>query len=102
MRATALLSELQTAGVVVMATPDGNLELDAPRGVLSEEKLIALRQHKAEIIGLLSSCCPFCGYHGMRHEQTMKGNLLYLDTICAGCGELIECYVPAQQTSNAE
>ncbi len=94
MRAVTLLSELQQAGVIVTATPDGSLELDAPRGVLTKAKLTALRQYKAEILGLLSRHCPFCGNNGMRQEQSVKGDLLYLDTLCFGCGELVECFVP--------
>lgn len=97
MRATALLRELQTAGVIVTATPEGDLELDAPSGVLTEAKLTTLRQHKAEIVVLLSRRCPLCGYQGMRQEQSIKEGLLYVDTLCRGCGELIECFVPAQQ-----
>lgn len=97
MTARALLFELQTAGVIVTATPDGWFELDAPRGVLTEAKLTALRQHKAEIVGLLSRRCPFCGYHGMRQAQSVKEGPLYVDTLCAACGEFIECFVPAQQ-----
>ena len=102
MRATALLRELQTAGVIVTATPDGDLELDAPSGILTEAKLTILRQHKAEIVGLLSRRCPLCGYHGMRQEQSVKEELLYVDTLCRGCGELIECFVPAQQNGGAK
>jgi hypothetical protein len=102
MRATTLLSELQTDGVVVTATPDGDLELDAPRGVLTGARLIALRQHKAEIVGLLSRRCPFCGYHWMRQEQSIKEGVLYVDTLCGDCGEIIECLVPAQQTISIE
>ncbi len=100
MRARAILSELQTAGVVVTAMPDGDLEFDAPRGVLTEAKLTALRQYKAEIVGLLSRRCPYCGYQGMRHEQSVKEGLLYVDTLCGACGEIIECFVPAQQNES--
>ncbi len=100
MRATTLLSELQTAGVVVTATADGNLELDAPRGVLTEAKLTALRQYKTEIVGLLSRRCPFCGYRGMRQEKSFREGLLYVDTFCGVCSELIECFVPAQQNDS--
>ena len=102
MRAALLLSELRTAGVIVTATPDGSLEVDAPRGVLTEARLTALRQHKAEIISLLSRRCPLCGYNGMRQEQSVKEGLLYVDTLCGTCGELIECFVPAQQSDSTE
>ena len=101
MRATALLSELQTAGVIVTATPDGSLELDAPRGVLTKAKLTMLRQYKAEIISLLSRRCPLCRSYGMRQEQSVKEGLLYIDTLCGTCGELIECFVPPQQNISA-
>lgn len=97
MRAITLLRELQTAGVIVTATADGDLELDAPRGVLTETRLSALRQYKAEIVALLPRHCPFCAYNGMRQEQSIKGGLLFVDTLCGACGELIECYVPAQR-----
>jgi TubC N-terminal docking domain len=53
MTATTLLGELQTAGVIVTATLDGLLDLDAPRGVLTEAKLNALREYKTEIIAEL-------------------------------------------------
>ncbi len=102
MRATTLLSELQTAGVVITATADGNLELDAPRGVLTEAKLTALRQYKAEIVGLLSRRCPYCGSRGMRQEKSFKEGLLYVDTLCGACGELVECFVPAEQNDSKE
>jgi hypothetical protein len=98
MRATTLLSELQTAGVIVTATADGNLELDAPRGVLTEEKITTLRQYKAEIVSLLTRRCPYCGSHGMRQEKAFKEGLLYVDTLCRACGELVECFVPAKQS----
>jgi len=97
-----LLCELKTAGVIVTTTPDGDLEIDAPRGVLTEARLTALRQHKAEIVGLLLRRCPFCGCHGMRHEQSVKEGLLFFDTFCGACGELIECFVPAQQRDGKE
>ncbi len=100
MRVTALLSELQAAGVRVMATPGGDLELDAPRGVLTRGKLTALRQYKAEIVILLSRRCPYCGSRGTRQEQSIKEGLLYIDTLCGGCGELIECFIPAQQNDS--
>jgi hypothetical protein len=100
MRAATLLSELQTAGVIVTATADGNLELDAPRGVLTDAKITALRLHKAEIAGLLSRRCPYCGYRGMRQEKSFKEGLLYVDTLCGACGELIECFVPAKQSDS--
>lgn len=102
MRPIALLRELQTMGVIVTATTDGDLELDAPRGVLTETKLIALRQHKAEIVRLLPRRCPFCGYHGMRYERCVKEGLLFFDTLCAACGELIECFVPAKHNDSKE
>ena len=54
MRAITLLRELQSAGVLVTATSDGDLELDAPRGVLTKAGLATMRQHKAEIVSLLS------------------------------------------------
>jgi len=101
MIATTLLSELQTLGVIVTATPDGDLELDAPSGVLTEVKLTALRQCKSAIVSLLSRCCPFCGCHGMRYEQSIKEGLLFFDTLCEACGELIECFVPAKQKDDA-
>lgn len=102
MRAVAILSELQAVGVLVTATPDGDLDLDAPRGVLTEERLTALRQHKAEIVRLLSSHCPFCGYLGDRQEQSIKEELLYADRFCGECGELIECFVPGQHKDAAD
>lgn len=96
MRANILLSELHSAGVIVTATADGNLELDAPLGVLTEAKLTALRQYKTEIIGLISRRCPYCGYPGMRQVKCFKEGLLYVDTRCGACGELVECFVPAK------
>jgi proline racemase len=92
-----LLSELQTAGVVVMATPEGDLELDAPRGVLSEAKLTVLREHKAEIVSLLLPRCPFCKQRGMRTEESERGGLLYVDTSCVHCGEIVEIFIPPHQ-----
>jgi hypothetical protein len=102
MRATTLLSELQTEGVIVTTTVDGDLELDAPRGVLTQAKLSVLRQQKAEIVGLLTRRCPYCAHHGMRQEESIKEGLLYVDTLCGTCGELIECFVPAKQDIDAE
>jgi hypothetical protein len=102
MTATTLLNELRMVGVIVNATPDGGLELDAPRGVLTEARLTALRQYKAEIIVLLSCRCPLCRSYGMRQEQSVKEGLLYIDTLCVTCDELIECFVPAQQNINNE
>ena len=97
MRAIAILNELQTAGVSITATPDGDLELDAPRGVLTGELLTTLREYKEQIVGLLSRLCPYCGSRGMRQESSVKESLLYVDTLCRECGELVECFVPAQQ-----
>jgi len=100
MSVATLLSELQKAGVIVTATPDGDLELDAPRGVLTEARLTALRQQKAEIVCLLSRRCPFCCYHGTRQELSIKEDLLHVDTLCGACGELLECFVPAQSNDS--
>ncbi len=96
MSATSLLSELRTAGVIVTATSEGDLELDAPRGFLTETKLNVLRRYKAEIIILLSRRCPLCGHQGTQQEQSIKGGLHYVDTYCFRCGELIECFIPSQ------
>jgi hypothetical protein len=92
-----LISELQTAGVIVMATPEGDLELDAPRGVLSEAKLTVLRQHKAEIVRLLSRRCPYCKRRGMRTEETKRDGLGYFDTRCLHCGEIVKIFIPPRQ-----
>ena len=95
MRVEALLSELASAGVIITATSDGDLELDAPRGMLTTATLTALRQYKAKLVGLLSRRCPFCRQNGMRIEETWKDNLHYFDTFCVTCGELTEVYIPA-------
>jgi hypothetical protein len=49
------LGELQTAGVIVTATLEGVLDLDAPRGVLTEAKLDVLRKQNSSIITELRS-----------------------------------------------
>ena len=93
----SLLSELQTAGVLVMATPEGDLEVDAPRGVLSAAKLRVLREYKAEIVSLLSPRCPFCKQRGMKTDKSERGGLLYFDTSCVHCGDIVEIFIPPRQ-----
>jgi hypothetical protein len=93
-----LISELQTAGVIVMATPEGDLELDAPRGVLSEAKLTVLREHKAEIVSLLSPRCPFCKKRTrLKTEEAVHSGLHYFDRSCLQCGEIVEIFIPPRQ-----
>jgi proline racemase len=93
-----LISELQMAGVIVMATPEGDLELDAPQGVLSQAKLTVLREHKAEIVRLLSRRCFSCKKRTrLKTEEAERGGLRYFDTSCLRCGEVVEIFLPPRQ-----
>jgi hypothetical protein len=37
----------------------------------------------------------------MRHKRSNKGGFIYLDTLCVACGELVECYLPPVQETEA-
>ena len=54
MRATDILKELLSLGIVVRAE-DGRIKGRAPAGALSEEMRVAILQHKAELLALLSA-----------------------------------------------
>ena len=67
MTALDLLHQLQVLGVVLTPYPDETLRYKAPKGVLTPTLLDAMRQHKAELHGLVegfeerSSIAEYCG-----------------------------------------
>jgi hypothetical protein len=93
MTARALLNEFAMQGIVLEPSTEG-LRYRAPGRVVTPETLAKLRQEKEGLLKLLNRRCPFCHAIGMRHERSNKEGLVYLDTICITCGELVECYFP--------
>lgn len=83
MTAASVLADLTAHGAVVWLSPDGTLAVDAPRGVLTEDRRAAIRQHKAELvvllraeerIALLNAPCPAGGRHNWL-VRTPRGSL---------------------------
>ena len=58
-QAAALCADLASRGVLIEAKADG-LRVDAPKGTITTEILASLREHKREILKLLSSWPPEC------------------------------------------
>jgi hypothetical protein len=100
MTARVLLNECASLGIVLEASTEG-LRYRAPEAVITSETLARLREQKEALLKLLQRRCPFCRAVGMRHERSNKGGLIYLDTLCVACGELVECYLPPVQVDEA-
>src|SRR5262245_39901633 len=60
MTALHLLQQLHERGVILTPSPDGTVRCRAPKGVLTPELLDAIRQHKAELLAMLTPerCLP--------------------------------------------
>jgi hypothetical protein len=81
MNAQTLVHDLTARGVRLWAEA-GNLKLDAPVGLLTDEDILAIRQHKADLLAALTpqpGTCPTCqGAADLQDQQ--------LDTWwCASC-----------------
>ncbi len=55
MTALAVLQQLHALGVVLTPYPDGTLRYKAPKGAMTSALLTAMRQHKAELHGLIEA-----------------------------------------------
>lgn len=58
-RPLSLFEELADAGITLAIGPAGQIEIDAPAGVLTTELIDRIRLEKAEILQLLQ--CARCG-----------------------------------------
>lgn len=97
MTAEALLTELEASGVRLAVTKTNRLVVDAPSKIVTAAFKESIRNHKTSLILLLRKC-PFCHRKGMRQVQRTLESLLYLDTICAACEEIVETFVPPTAT----
>lgn len=91
MNAQTLINELQAAGFQI-AVSGGRLRV-SPFSRLTPELRAAMKSHRSEIIRALRRC-PFCRQRDSRRERTVREWLVYFDTLCDACGEIIETYVP--------
>lgn len=96
MTASSLLESLCAKGVTLAVEPTG-LRYRALPGTVTPQLLDELRTHKEELVMLLARRCPFCAEQRRITSSVIKEDLLYVDTHCMSCRELIECYVPANQ-----
>jgi hypothetical protein len=81
MNPQTLVQDLTARGVRLWAEA-GNLKLDAPVGLLSDEDIIAIRQHKADLLAALTpqpGTCPAC--QGTADLQDRQRDVWW----CAGC-----------------
>lgn len=110
MNAVTLLNELHFRKVALLVVGADRLRFEARKGSITEDLISDLRTHKPAIIAILSAdgsiakllgrCCPFCHLVGMRVEETRKSDLLYFDTRCLHCGEIVEtCVSPSCQST---
>lgn len=107
MTATAILNQLQAWGVTLAVVAPDRLRVEAPLGAVTPELRTAMLEHKEAIIAVLgvgrdlasfiSRRCPFCKQTGMTTEETERGGLLYFDTSCLHCGEIVETLIPPRQ-----
>ncbi|QDV57202.1 hypothetical protein [Rosistilla oblonga] len=56
MTTETLLADLSTRGVVITVAGD-SIELDAPAGVLTDDDVVVLREHKSRVLDSLRSRC---------------------------------------------
>jgi hypothetical protein len=86
MTALDLLQQLQALGVILEPHPDGALYCRAPKGILAPDVLAAMRQHKAELHGLVeafeerAAIMEYCG--GV--SRTEAERLAWLDVLGGG------------------
>jgi hypothetical protein len=103
MNAVTLLNELYLRNIALQVIGADRLRFEATKDSITEDLISYLREHKLAIIAilgadrslanLLGSRCPFCHLVGMRIEEIRKSELLYFDTRCALCGEIVETLV---------
>ena len=58
MSALALLQQLHDLRITLVPYPDATLHCRAPQGILTTELLDGMRQHKAELLGILAAPPP--------------------------------------------
>ncbi len=105
MNAATLLNELCSRQVALLVGGPDCLRFEAQENSLNEELLRYLREHKQTILAILKEKgslskligrrCPYCHHVGMKFEEACKSDLLYIDTCCWSCGEIVETIVPA-------
>lgn len=81
MTAQTILHDLTARGVRLWAE-SGNLKLDAPSGILTDEDIITMRQHKADLLAAVAATpgrCPRC--HDVADLQDRTRDVWW----CAGC-----------------
>jgi hypothetical protein len=93
MTAIALLQQLHEHGVSLMPSSDGTVRCRAPKGVLTPALVDAMRQHKAELHGLVeewserAAIAEYCG--GLTREEAERLAWEWVLTShadCAACG----------------
>lgn len=94
--AKSVLNELGVLGFTFEPSPEG-LRYHAPRDIVTSETIAKLREHKQNLLNLLNRRCPYCHRHGMRRERKVVEGLIYLETFCLICCELIEWSMPVEQ-----
>jgi hypothetical protein len=104
MNAVTLINELHVRNVTLVVVGTDRLRFEARKGSLTADLISDLRAHKPAIIAilradrsiakLLGRRCPFCRLVGMRIEETQKREILYFDTRCLHCDEIVETCVP--------
>jgi hypothetical protein len=76
MTALALLQQLHTLGVALEPSPDGTLHCRAPKGVMTPALVEGMREHKAELHGLVeafeerAAIAEYCG--GLPREEAER------------------------------
>jgi hypothetical protein len=94
--ARAVLNDFVLLGFTLEPSPEG-LRYHAPKECVTSETIAKLRKNKSILLNYLNKRCPFCKAHGVRQKRHIQEGLIYIDTRCLNCGDLVECYVPAEQ-----
>jgi hypothetical protein len=74
MTASEVIAEMSRKGITLVARGD-RLAYDAPKGVVTPELVTLLRQHKPEILAILTAPSPI----GCAWREDERGNLIFSD-----------------------
>ena len=93
MTALDVLQQLHEYGVLLTPLPDGTVRYEAPKGVLTPALVDAMRQHKAELHGLVeawserASIAEYCGGLSRPAAEALAWQcVLTPHAGCAACG----------------
>ena len=88
MTAETLLADLSARGVIVTVARD-TIQLDAPSGVLTDDDVVVLRDHKSSVLESLRSRCQPHNKPENSVDAAAPNRPGWIRTTCRVCGRFI-------------